>query len=117
MALLTGNASERLTLARSIDLLGGAAQRAARPGWAWLPGLFYPSVSWSLALASAAISWLGRRSGSFQLGTEAGVPWHAIVWTGPIRLTDRIDAAGAVVVAVLAQLLACRLVAGLARLS
>lgn len=44
MSSLLGVPTDRWSLARAADALGESARQVARPGLAWLVGLFYPSV-------------------------------------------------------------------------
>jgi hypothetical protein len=49
MSSLIGQPEERWPLARAVDALSAAVRQAARPGWIWITGLLYPSVTLGLS--------------------------------------------------------------------
>lgn len=52
MSRLVGAQEDRWSLSRAIDALGDSAKQAGHPGWIWIAGLFYPSLSLGLELGA-----------------------------------------------------------------
>lgn len=105
MSRFTESPDGRWPLAAAIDDLVDAVRRAARPGWIWIAGLLYPSVTMTYGTGGWSDDW------------ESLTTWSAFA-TSPDGLTD---VAGAVVLQGLLLLplvfLWARLNAGLARLA
>jgi hypothetical protein len=90
MSSFQGRVDEPWSLARAVDALSDAARAAGRPGWIWLAGVFYPTLSlfpgvgWlGGALANSAsdsvhLSWDGPGA----LPGVVGLPSASVAWTG-----------------------------------
>src|SRR5262245_66177033 len=50
MSTLIGTESERWSLPRAIDALAESARQAGHPGWIWVAGFFYPTLTLGLDL-------------------------------------------------------------------
>jgi hypothetical protein len=108
MSRFTGDPGDRWSLRAMLDELGEAARRAARPGWIWIAGLLYPSIT-LLPLHAGNLFGLefgGQESTELHFGDDAetGIALASIGLVG-------------VIFALLVLLLYSRLNAGLARLA
>jgi hypothetical protein len=81
MSTLIGAESERWSLPRAIDALGESARQAGHPGFVWLAGFFYPTLTLGLDLG-----WDGPLTYSFhtvltemsEKGEEARGVWKVL---------------------------------------
>ncbi len=68
MSSILGNPEEHWPLSKAVDALADSARRAGVPGWIWLVGIFYPSLSVNYDLVTAFL-------GFVEHATEREIPF------------------------------------------